>query len=61
MKGTRAFLSHSRKYGNILRIAPPLTIEKDELIRGIDIIEESIKEVEGGLIDAAAVEKIVEW
>jgi len=35
-------------YLNVIRIHPPLTIEEDVLARGLDILEESLKEVQGG-------------
>ncbi len=33
------------KHGNVLRIAPPLNISKEDLDRGLDIIAESMKDV----------------
>ena len=30
-------------YGNVIRIAPPLVIPEDLLMKGLDIIEESLK------------------
>jgi 4-aminobutyrate aminotransferase/(S)-3-amino-2-methylpropionate transaminase len=35
-------------YLNVIRIHPPLTIEEDVLAKGLDILEESLKEVRGG-------------
>jgi len=32
-------------YLNVIRLHPPLTIEEGELMRGLDILEESIREV----------------
>jgi acetylornithine/succinyldiaminopimelate/putrescine aminotransferase len=32
--------------GNVIRLVPPLNIEKDEIDRVIDVLVESIKEVE---------------
>jgi 4-aminobutyrate aminotransferase/(S)-3-amino-2-methylpropionate transaminase len=33
-------------YLNVIRLHPPLTIEEENLEKGLDILEESIKEVE---------------
>jgi len=33
------------RYGNVVRVAPPLIIENEEIERAIDIIDESIKDV----------------
>ena len=35
----------SGTYANVVRIAPPLVIKKEELDRGLDILEEALKEV----------------
>jgi 4-aminobutyrate aminotransferase-like enzyme len=29
---------------NVIRLAPPLTIPEDELARGLDVLEQSIRE-----------------
>ena len=40
------------KHGNVLRIAPPLNIPQEDLDKGVEIIEESIKDaVEGKIPD----------
>ena len=49
------------KHGNILRIAPPLTIPKEELDKGMDIIEESIKDVSEGKVKDGAIESLNAW
>ncbi|WP_461865197.1 aspartate aminotransferase family protein, partial [Thermococcus sp.] len=38
------------KHGNVLRIAPPLNIPKEDLDRGLEIIEESIKDTLAGKV-----------
>ncbi len=47
--------------GSVLRIAPPLTISIDEAKKAIDIIEESIKEAEAGLVSDEVLEVIKGW
>jgi len=49
------------KYGNVLRIAPPLTIPREDLDKGIDIIEESIRDVVSGKVPDEVVEKMTAW
>lgn len=46
---------------SVLRIAPPLVITKKEVDLALDIIEESIKDVEGGKISDQGLEKICGW
>ena len=33
-------------YGNVLRLLPPLTVTDDELDRGLDLLEESLRAAE---------------
>lgn len=49
------------KYGNVLRIAPPLTIPREDLDKGIDIIEESVKDVLEGKVPDEVVDKMTAW
>ena len=49
------------KHGNVLRVAPPLIIEKDELIGGIEIIEDCVKDVEQNLVSDTTVENLRGW
>ena len=49
------------KYGSVLRIAPPLTIELEELDKGLDIIEDSIKDVITGRVSNSIVEFLRPW
>lgn len=46
---------------SVLRIAPPLVITKKEVDLALDIIEESIKDVEEGKISDQVLEKICGW
>jgi len=46
---------------SVLRIAPPLVITKKEVDSALDIIEESIKDVEGGKVSDQVLEKICGW
>jgi 4-aminobutyrate aminotransferase len=39
----------SGMYGNVFRICPPIVISKDQLDKGIDIFEESIKETQASM------------
>jgi 4-aminobutyrate aminotransferase-like enzyme len=36
-------------FGNVFRIAPPLVISQDQLDKGIDIFEETIKETQASM------------
>lgn len=47
--------------GSVLRIAPPLTINRQEIERAIDIIEEAIVEVENGAVSDEVLEEIKGW
>ena len=49
------------KKGNVLRIAPPLSISKDEIDRGLDIIEDSIKEFLKGEIPDEVLNYLKGW
>lgn len=49
------------KHGNVLRIAPPLTIPREDLDRGIDIIEEAVRDVLEGKIPDKVVEYMTAW
>jgi len=40
-------LATSGWYGNVIRFAPPLTVSRDELEKAIEILDQSISEVEG--------------
>ncbi|KYH37816.1 MAG: 4-aminobutyrate aminotransferase [Candidatus Bathyarchaeota archaeon B23] len=49
------------RFGNVLRIAPPLTISEEELMEGLDIIEASIRDVIEGKVPDSVLEKMVAW
>lgn len=49
------------KYGNVLRIAPPLTIPKEDLEKGIGILEEAVKDVLAGRVPDSVVEYMTAW
>ncbi len=49
------------RFGNVLRIAPPLTITEEELMEGLDIVEESIRDVSEGRVPDSVLEKMVAW
>ena len=49
------------KYGNILRIAPPLNIPEEELDKGLDIIEEAIKDTLSGKVPEGVVKFLRGW
>ncbi len=40
-------LATSGWYGNVIRFAPPLTVSRDELDKAIEILDQSVSEVEG--------------
>lgn len=46
---------------SVLRIAPPLVITEDELERALDIIEDSIREVEAGLVPDELIARTKGW
>lgn len=49
------------KYGNVLRIAPPLVISREELDKGIDVIDESIRDVLEGKVPDDVVTRMKAW
>ena len=49
------------RFGNVLRIAPPLTITEEELMEGLDIVEASIRDVSEGRVPDSVLEKMVAW
>lgn len=49
------------KYGNVLRIAPPLTIPYEDLDRAVEIIDESIKEALEGKVPDEVVNYMTAW
>ncbi|MEM4091307.1 MAG: aspartate aminotransferase family protein [Thermoplasmatales archaeon] len=49
------------KSGNVLRIAPPLNIPKETLDRGLDIIEESLKDALDGKVSNEITRYIKGW
>lgn len=48
-------------HGNVLRIAPPLNIHKEEVDRAIQIIESSVGEVEKGMVSDEVLKYMVGW
>jgi len=48
-------------HGNVLRIQPPLTIEKEVLDEGISILEEAISDVEKGKVSDEVLKYVVGW
>ncbi|MBS7636398.1 aspartate aminotransferase family protein [Candidatus Bathyarchaeota archaeon] len=49
------------KYGNVLRIAPPLIIEKEEIDKAIDILDTSIKDVIAGKVADEVFDLMKPW
>ena len=49
------------KHGNVLRIAPPLNIPEEDLDRGLEVIEESIKDVLEGKVPDEIVKYLRGW
>jgi 4-aminobutyrate aminotransferase len=49
------------KYGNVIRIAPPLNISKEDLDKGLEILESSIKDVLLGYVNDNVVKYIRGW
>jgi len=47
-KGLNIIISGKAGIGNVLNIKPPMTISEDLVIRGLEILEQSIEEVEKG-------------
>ncbi|AIF69393.1 4-aminobutyrate aminotransferase [Palaeococcus pacificus DY20341] len=48
-------------HGNVLRIEPPLTIEKDVLDEGLDKLEQAISDVEDGKVDDKVLINVQGW
>jgi len=49
------------RYGNVLRIAPPLTIREDELETALGIVEASIEDVAEDRVSDAVLKKMTAW
>jgi len=49
------------RYGNVLRIAPPLTIGRDELEKALEIVEESIEDVAKGKVSDSVLKEMSAW
>lgn len=47
--------------GNVLRIAPPLSIQKKEIDRALDIIDEALTDVEEGKVSDDILENVKGW
>jgi len=47
--------------GSVLRVAPPLNLSSEEAEKAMNIIEESIREVEEGLVSDEVLEQIKGW
>ena len=47
-KGLLLNLNYRKGYGNVLKMKPPLTIEEDLINRGMNILDETLSEVEQG-------------
>jgi len=47
--------------GSVLRVAPPLTLTREEAVRAMDIIEEAIFETEQGLVSDDVLKEIKGW
>ncbi|WP_324736364.1 aspartate aminotransferase family protein [Thermococcus sp. SY098] len=48
-------------HGNVLRIQPPLTIEKELLDEGLDKLEQAIEDVENGKVDDKVLKIVQGW
>ncbi|ADT84253.1 leucine/methionine racemase [Thermococcus barophilus] len=48
-------------HGNVLRIQPPLTIEKELLDEGLDKLEQAIEDVENGKVDDKVLKIVKGW
>jgi 4-aminobutyrate aminotransferase len=46
---------------NVVRVAPPLTINDDEVRRALDIVEQAIADVENGLVPDSVLDEIQGW
>ncbi|MFN3267692.1 MAG: aspartate aminotransferase family protein, partial [Zestosphaera sp.] len=49
------------KYGNVLRIAPPLTIPEEDLENGFEIIEDSVRDVMRGVVPDEVIRYMAAW
>ena len=49
------------KYGNVIRIIPPLTITLEDLDRGVDILDQAIADVVKGRVDDRVLEFMRGW
>jgi len=49
------------RFGNVLRIAPPLTIGEDEMEKALDIVEASIKDVAEGRVPDSVLREMSAW
>jgi 4-aminobutyrate aminotransferase len=49
------------KYGNVIRIAPPLNIPKEDLEKGLDALEESMREVSKGEVPDEVLKFMQGW
>jgi len=49
------------RFGNVLRIAPPLTVSEKELEEGLGIVEESIDDVEKGKVPDEVLKQMTGW
>ncbi|PUA33862.1 MAG: aspartate aminotransferase family protein [Zestosphaera tikiterensis] len=47
--------------GNVLRVQPPLTIEKETLDEGLNVLEKAINDVEEGLVKDDVLDKVKGW
>ena len=47
-KGLIINLNYRAGYGNVLKMKPPLTMEEDLIDKGMDILDETLGEVESG-------------
>jgi 4-aminobutyrate aminotransferase len=49
------------RHGNVLRIAPPLNIEEDELNTAMEIVAESIEDVNSGKVPDSVLQEMRAW
>lgn len=49
------------RHGNVLRIAPPLTIGEDELEMALDIVEKAIEDVSEGRVPDSVLQEMSAW
>ncbi len=50
MRSLSRGLSFKTSMGNVLTLGPPLTVTADQMLRAIDILDESLSEVERTLV-----------